>query len=239
LGLPRALAVAGQAARSRLPGAVKRELLMDFDRVLGLDVVAARTPSAPAIPADVEALARQRDELRRRKAYPEADSIRERIRAIGSSAEIIVVDNGLEEGCSAQLDTLAVNDERIRLFHGDHFLGAAAGLNIVLKQARGRHIVTLDTSVEVKGDIFTPLRNFLADPRVGIVGRWGVTSEDLRSFEEAEASGDVDAVEGYLMAFRRELVNEIGLLDEKYRFYRHLDLDYSLAARTAGYRLII
>src|SRR3989442_2680892 len=41
------------------------------------------------------------------------------------------------------------------------------------------------------------------------------------------------------MAFRRDLVNETGLLDEKYRFYRHLDLDFSLAARTLGYRLVI
>ena len=57
--------------------------------------------------------------------------------------------------------------------------------------------------------------------------------------QDAEDSGDVDAVEGYLTAFRRDLVNETGLLDEKYRFYRHLDLDFSLAARTLGYRLVI
>jgi len=152
---------------------------------------------------------------------------------------MIVIDNGLEEACAARLDGLAAKDERVRLFHADHFLGSAAGLNVVLKQARGRYVVTLDTSVEVKGDIFTPLRELLDDSRVGIAGRWGVTSEDLRSFEEAEASGDVDAVEGYLMAFRRDLVNETGLLDEKYRFYRHLDLDFSLAARTLGYRLVI
>jgi len=307
LSLPKALAVAWRVARSGLPGTVKRELLMDFDRVLGLDLM-ARSPSAPAIPTEVEGLARERDELRRRKAYAEADAIRDRIRGTGYeardskngtalvpipawagmdeaisssgdvnsflnepdtveftvgivarrgcaefercitsarqwvdglSAEILVVDNGLEEACGARLGALAASDGRVRVFHADHFLGSAAGLNVVLKQARGRYIVTLDTSVEVRGDIFTPLRNLLEDPRIGIAGRWGVTSQDLRSFEEAQASGDVDAVEGYLMAFRRELVNEIGLLDEKYRFYRHLDLDYSLATRTAGYRLVI
>ncbi|TMB69996.1 MAG: cysteine--tRNA ligase [Chloroflexi bacterium] len=307
LSLPKALSVAWQVARSGLPGTVKRELLMDFDRVLGFDLVAPM-PSAPAIPTEVKSLARERDELRRRKGYPEADAIRERIRGVGYeardskngtalvripawarmdeaisssgdvnsflnepdtveftvgivarrgcaelercitsarrwaeglSAEILVVDNGLEEACGARLDGLAASDGRVRVFHADHFLGSAAGLNVVLKQARGRYVVTLDTSVEVKGDILPPLRDLLEDPRVGIAGRWGVTSEDLRSFEEAEASGDVDAVEGYLMAFRRELVGQIGLLDEKYRFYRHLDLDYSLAVRTAGCRLVI
>jgi len=307
LSLPRALAVAWRVARSRLPGAVKRELLMDFDRVLGLELVAPR-PSASAILVEAEAIAHERSELRRRKAYTQADSIRERIRGMGYevrdakgktalvpvpvwakaeasisssgdvdshlsepdsvgftigvvarrgceelercltsllqwaggvTAELVVIDNGLEEACAGRLDGLAAKDARVRVFHADHFLGSAAGLNVVLKQARGRYVVTLDTSVEVEGDIFTPLRELLEDSRVGIAGRWGVTSEDLRSFEEAEDSGDVDAVEGYLTAFRRDLVNETGLLDEKYRFYRHLDLDFSLAARTLGYRLVI
>jgi GT2 family glycosyltransferase len=38
------------------------------------------------------------------------------------------------------------------------------------------------------------------------------------------------------MAFRRDRVREVGLMDEKFRFYRHLDLDYSFAFRERGYR---
>jgi hypothetical protein len=30
-----------------------------------------------------------------------------------------------------------------------------------------------------------------------------------------------------------------GFLDEKYRFYRHLDLDFSFAVRSLGYRAVI
>jgi hypothetical protein len=41
------------------------------------------------------------------------------------------------------------------------------------------------------------------------------------------------------MAFRREILQDVGFLDEKYRFYRHLDLDLSLAARTQGFRVVI
>ncbi len=74
-----------------------------------------------------------------------------------------------------------------------------------------------------------------ASPAAGVSSR-----NDLRSFEEATtASGDVDAVEGYLMAFRRDVLREVGLLDEKYRFYRHLDLDFSFAVRSRGYRAVI
>ena len=97
----------------------------------------------------------------------------------------------------------------------------------------------IDTSVEVRGDIFSVLDAALEDETVGIIGRWGVVTNDLRSFDEADVSGDVDAVEGYLMAFRREMLREVGLLDEKYRFYRHLDLDFSFAIRNRGYRSVI
>jgi len=63
----------------------------------------------------------------------------------------------------------------------------------------------------------------------------GVNTENLRDFEDAPGP-EVDAVEGYLMAFQREHAREMGLLDEKFRFYRHLDLDYSFAFRAAGHR---
>ena len=108
-----------------------------------------------------------------------------------------------------------------------------------LRQARGRHVLFIDTSVEIKGDVFTPLRSLLEDPTIGVAGRWGVVTEDLRSFDEAPSSGDVHAVEGYLMAFRREVLREVGFLDEKFRFYRHLDLDFSFAVRSRGYRAVV
>ena len=38
------------------------------------------------------------------------------------------------------------------------------------------------------------------------------------------------------MAVRRDRVREVGLTDEKFRFYRHLDLDYSFTFRERGYR---
>lgn len=154
-------------------------------------------------------------------------------------AEIIVVDNGFEVECGGFVNVLVDRDQRFRLVRTDHFLGSAAGRNISLRQARGSCILLLDTSVEIIGDIFSALMPLLADPTVGIAGRWGVVTDDLRSFREATSSGDVHAVEGYLMALRRDVVREVGFLDEKYRFYRHMDLDYSFAVRSRGYRAVI
>jgi cysteinyl-tRNA synthetase len=305
LNVPKALAIAWRVARSQLPPESKRELLMDFDRLLGLDLLSAPATEEPS--RELADLLRERQALRQKGSYDEADAIRDRIRAMdcevrdlgdttkllpkpqwakagatisssddveslvgradeveftvsivaregcpelerclesvrhwatGVQAEILVVDNGLPAECGALLDEVASRDQRVRVFHADHFLGTAAGRNVTLRQARGRYVVLLDTSVELTGDIFTPLRATL-DSGAGVAGRWGAVTSDLRSFEEAESSGEVDAVEGYLMAFRRELLSEVGLLDEKYRFYRHLDLDLSFAARTKGHTAVI
>ena len=91
----------------------------------------------------------------------------------------------------------------------------------------------MDTSVQPTGDVVTPLVGALDDPTVAVVGGWGLVSTDLRRFEEAPA-GDVDAIEGYLQAFRRADAIERGPLDERFRFYRNLDIWWSLVLRDAG-----
>lgn len=112
-------------------------------------------------------------------------------------------------------------------------LGQAAAVNIGIKRALGPVIVVLDTSVEPTGDIVTPLVRALDDPTVAVAGGWGVVSDDLRRFRDAPA-GDVDAIEGYAMAFRRDDANARGPLDERFRFYRNLDLWWSLVLRDEG-----
>ena len=112
-------------------------------------------------------------------------------------------------------------------------LGQAASINIGIRRASGPTIVVLDTSVEPTGDVVTPLVAALEDPTVAVAGGWGLVSDDLRKFREAPA-GDVDAVEGYAMAFRRDDAIARGPLDERFRFYRNLDIWWSLVLRDEG-----
>ena len=91
----------------------------------------------------------------------------------------------------------------------------------------------LDTSVEPTGDLITPLVAALDDPTVGVVGGFGIASADLRSFEDAPP-GDVTAIEGYALAFRRDDAAARGPLDERFRFYRNLDIWWSLVLRDEG-----
>jgi GT2 family glycosyltransferase len=116
-------------------------------------------------------------------------------------------------------------------------LGWADGVNLGLRRCRGGVIILLDTSLEPTGDLVGPLLAAFEDPTVGIAGGWGVTSADGREFVEAPP-GEVDAVEGYCLAIRREALKTVGGFDAHFRFYRHADLDLSFAVRDAGWRAV-
>jgi hypothetical protein len=112
-------------------------------------------------------------------------------------------------------------------------LGHAAALNAGIRRALAPVVILMDTSVEVRGDAATLLARVLDDPTVGVAGPWGFRSPDLRRFEEV-AAGPADAIGGYCQAFRREDAISRGPLDEHFRFYRNLDIWWSLVLRDEG-----
>ena len=166
--------------------------------------------------------------------------VRSALRNIGDRpAEVLVLDNGSTDGTARWLEQTAVEESRVRVIHTDHVLGEGAAKSILLKQSRGRVVVLLDTSVELVGDVFGPVEALLSDPSVGVAGPFGLRTDTLHHFHEDETeAGDVDAMQAYLFAFRRELLKEVGLTREAFRFYRNLDLDYSFQFKDKGYRIV-
>ncbi|MBA2381942.1 MAG: glycosyltransferase [Chloroflexi bacterium] len=128
---------------------------------------------------------------------------------------------------------LPVGEDEVEVVRTSERLGTAAAWNIGIRRATGPVVVIVDTSVEPTGDIVSPLAAALQDSTVGVVGGFGIVSEDLRKFDDAPA-GDVTAVEGYAIAFRRGDAAERGPLDERFRYYRNLDIWWSLALRDEG-----
>src|SRR3989440_10862295 len=166
--------------------------------------------------------------------------------ANGRAIELVIVDNGSTDETLAYLQQLARNGdlqadngERIGLqvLFADHNMGFAAGRNATMRASRGRYIMLMDTSIEVNGLIWEPLAQTLADRNMGVVGPYGLVTDDLREFRES-AGPEVDAIEGYLMAFRRALLPEVGWIDERFRFYRLMDIHYSFFFKTSGYRIL-
>jgi len=152
--------------------------------------------------------------------------------------DVVLVANGPSDDQDAaltELEAAVPADRRLatEVVWTSERLGHAAALNAGVRRARASVVVLLDPSVEPTGDLVTPLVRALEDPTVAVAGPWGVRSRDLRRFEEA-APGEVDAIEAYALAFRRADYAARGPLDERFRFYRNLDLWWSLVLRDEG-----
>lgn len=150
--------------------------------------------------------------------------------------ELVVVANAPSFELGPLLDAPGLGvDPRVISTEGR--LGWADARTLGIQASRGEVTVLLDSSIEPTGDIVGPLLAALEDPSVGLAGGWGVTSEDGREFVDAPP-GEVDAVEGYCLAVRREALLAVGGFDRRFRFYRNADLDFSFAIRDAGWRAV-
>ncbi|HEY7133074.1 MAG TPA: glycosyltransferase [Candidatus Limnocylindrales bacterium] len=138
------------------------------------------------------------------------------------------------DGASDEQD-VTLPDERdgLEVVRTSQRLGSGAAWNIGLRRASGPVVAILDTSVEPTGDVVSPLVAALSDSTVGVAGGFGIDSSDLRRFSDAPA-GFVTAIEGYAIAFRRADAAERGPIDEHFRFYRNLDIWWSLVLRDEG-----
>lgn len=116
--------------------------------------------------------------------------------------------------------------------------GWGADRNAGLRRASGRTVVVVDGSVEATGDVLGPLEDALADPSVGVAGPFGIVTPDLRHFDES-GGPEVDAIEGYVMAFRRDALRDAGLFDEKFKFYRTADIECSFRLKERGLRAVV
>jgi cysteinyl-tRNA synthetase len=156
------------------------------------------------------------------------------LRFLPRDGEVLVLDSGSRDEAQHRLAELAAEDDRVEAFYADRDLGEGAARNALLRVARGRLVLELDCSVELTGDLFAPLAAALADQSVGLAGPWGLRTDDLKHFDEV-TSGEAVAMQGYCSAARREVLLEVGGFDERYRFYRNLDIAVSLAIREKGY----
>lgn len=204
-------------------------------------------PPAPAAQPDAAALSSRLDEPAtvaasiQVAAEDDADDLERFVRGVAAHPptvtwELVVVANAPSFDLEALLARLPlpVQPEVLRT---EPRLGWADARTLGLRRSSGEITVLLDTSVEPVGDFVRPLLDAFEDPTVGIAGAWGVTSSDGRTFEEAPP-GEVDAIEGYCLAIRRDALRTVGGFDPRFRFYRNADLDLSFAVRNAGWRAV-
>ena len=150
--------------------------------------------------------------------------------------EAVIVDNSGDERIAAWL--LGRAAERLRTMRLEPPIGFASAVNAGLEAAAGRVVVLFDPGVELTGDAVSPLIEALADPSVVVAGPFGLRGDgSLKEFAESQGP-EVDAIEGYCMAFRRADALALEGFDTRFRFYRIADIEFSFRLRDRGGRAV-
>lgn len=149
--------------------------------------------------------------------------------------EVVAVDNGGRD--ADWLEDVVTSHPNGRVVHIAPVQGWATARNAGLRSALGRVCALADLSIEPTGDIVGPLTAAFEDRSVGVAGPFGLVSDDMRSWRDSPGP-EVDAIEGYLIAVRRDALAK-GLIHDKFRWYRNADIDLSFQVRALGYRALV
>ena len=186
------------------------------------------------------------------------------------SLEIIVVDNGSEDGIE---ELLSRDYPYVRFIGNKDNLGYTRPMNQGLQSAHGQYLMQLNPDTKILPAAIDQLIRYMdGHPEIGICGpkvlnRDGSFQKQCRrgeprplamisyflrlsslfpnskllggyllEYEDEDATIEVDALSGSCMLIRREVVEEIGYLDEQFFAYQE-DTDICSRARQAGWKV--
>ncbi|MDE5982325.1 MAG: glycosyltransferase family 2 protein, partial [Duncaniella sp.] len=175
-----------------------------------------------------------------------------------SDVEIIIVDNGSIDNTQEEI-TAQFNN--IRYIKRDKNIGVARGRNIGIKASTGKYILLLDNdttpSVKAINDLVEILDQSsdigILAPR--LISPKGETQTSYKKFpgileklknllgrKQTDIEYPTTPIEpfyviGACQLFRRELIEQIGLLDENI-FFGPEDADFCIRVRNAGYKIV-
>jgi GT2 family glycosyltransferase len=182
----------------------------------------------------------------------------------GVSIEIVVVDNGSNDGSAEMVEREFTSAQLVR--NPDN-RGFAAANNVAIRRAKGRYILLLNPDTELRPDTIPTLAGYLdTHPDTGICGprilfpdgsfqscgyRFPTVLSEIRQSKnvgramkalvgpqtfvaDPPHAREVDWVDGACFMIRRDVIDEIGPLDEQFFLYAE-ELDWCFNARKAGW----
>ncbi len=194
--------------------------------------------------------------------YQSAETIRNclvwLVGTLDGADEIIVVDNASVDSTVDICLSLADVDKRIKVVNAGGNLGYSKAVNLGISESKGKTLVFLNPDTEVHPGWIEGLEEALAFPGVGAAGPlgdnvagWQFVDHHLTLQAEAPAilarqiakqfageTVETKFLVGFCLAVRREIVEEVGGLDEDLILGSD-DLEYSWRLRLKGYKLLI
>jgi GT2 family glycosyltransferase len=186
------------------------------------------------------------------------DACLEALAAQEPAHEVVLVDNGSSDGSA---DHVRRRHPRVRVLEAGANLGFAAGNNLGIRSAGGRHLVLLNNDTRVRPGWLRALLDAAdSDPRVGAVTAKLVFADRPGVIQNAgglllsdgsgadRGAGEVDRGQyerreevfgacGASVLLRREMLEDVGLLDESFFMY-YEDTDLSWRMRLRGWKVL-
>jgi GT2 family glycosyltransferase/glycosyltransferase involved in cell wall biosynthesis len=171
--------------------------------------------------------------------------------------QLIVVDNHSQDGTIEYLRELQSRKSNVQVIFNQENKGFAGGNNVGLKVADGEYIVFLNNDTVVTPDWLYVLMSILQkNPRLGMIGPvsnavWNVqkiqttyqTMVEMHQWAEDYTSQQPDDYRAvnmlgfFCLMTKREVFEEVGLLDENYKIGFFEDDDYCRRVMKAGYEI--
>ena len=173
--------------------------------------------------------------------------------------ELVLVDNASSDGTPEHLRSFAEGRNNVKLVLNQENKGYAGGNNDGLHAASGDSIILLNNDTMVTpgwlDELLAPLER---DRSIGLIcpitnsagNEQTVLLPSLNEENYVEVAGrytrrnaghmfETEKLGFYCVALRRDVLERIGLLDEKFGLGMFEDDDYCVRVRDAGYRLVI
>ena len=168
--------------------------------------------------------------------------------------ELILIDNASTDGIREEVERLARDVPTIQAIFNDSNVGFGPANNQGLRAAVGDIMVLLNNDTMVPKGWLTRLAHHLRDPKLGLIGpatnracneaQLDFTYQTYAEYQNVARTQGL-RFEGvripirmpmmFCTAFRRDVVDAVGMLDERYEIGMFEDEDYAIRVRSMGY----